>query len=172
MHHLPIFEGAAPEKLALFEATLAGVYEQMIDQHAGNLVRAIRVIADSGDEAVLVHCTAGKDRTGMVIALSLLAAGVDRAEVVADYAATEENLRGEWADGMRARITSAGGVVSPDLDALISASPADLLEQIIDRVEDRHGSVIEYLRSAGLDDASLERLRIALIEPAAAATAS
>ena len=47
------------------------------------------------DQPVLVHCTVGKDRTGVTVALTLAAAGVDDDEaVVADYARTEELLPG------------------------------------------------------------------------------
>ena len=48
---------------------------------------------------VLVHCTAGKDRTGIVVALALLAVGVDRQAVVDDYARSEANLRGSGSKG-------------------------------------------------------------------------
>ena len=44
------------------------------------------------DQPVLVHCSVGKDRTGVTVALTLAAAGVDEAAVVADYARTETLL--------------------------------------------------------------------------------
>jgi protein tyrosine/serine phosphatase len=43
--------------------------------------------------ATVVHCTAGKDRTGVVVALALADAGVERAAIVADYAASADHLR-------------------------------------------------------------------------------
>jgi protein-tyrosine phosphatase len=64
---------------------------------------------------------------------------------------------------MRQRVVSAGGVVSPEIDELISASPAALIEHIIDRIEREHGSVAGYLRASGLDEARIERLRTVLV---------
>ena len=52
-----------------------------------NVVAALRAIADS-DGAAVVHCAAGKDRTGVVVALALSVAGVPRERIVADYVAT------------------------------------------------------------------------------------
>ena len=49
--------------------------------HSDVVVAALRELAHSGDKAVLIHCTAGKDRTGIVVALALLAVGVDRETV-------------------------------------------------------------------------------------------
>ncbi|MFP3381581.1 tyrosine-protein phosphatase, partial [Bacillus sp. SIMBA_069] len=80
--------------------------------HGTQLATAVRLIADSGEDPVLVHCTAGKDRTGLVVALALLAAGVDREDVVADYAQTADNLAGPWADAMLERMRAAGATVS------------------------------------------------------------
>ena len=57
---------------------------------------------------MLVHCTAGKDRTGVAIALLLDAVGAERDAVVADYAASEANLSGAWADRMFAMIDAMG----------------------------------------------------------------
>ena len=68
------------------------------------------------NSAVLVHCTAGKDRTGVAIALLLDAVGADRSAVIDDYASSEANLAGAWAERMFAMIaagrpacTGAGG---------------------------------------------------------------
>jgi protein-tyrosine phosphatase len=162
VHRIPVFA----RKVAVPETgTLADAYEKMIDEHAATLVRAVQVIADAEGDTVLVHCMAGKDRTGLVIALTLLAAGVDRADVVDDYAATEVNLRGEWMDRARADLVASGREVSAHFNDLFG-SPAALLDRTIDRIEERHGSVLEYLRASGLDDDSIGRLRAALIEPA------
>lgn len=56
-----------------------------------SIVGALRDVAE-GDGAAVVHCAAGKDRTGVVCALALEAVGVPRAAVVADYVATERRL--------------------------------------------------------------------------------
>ncbi|HCM51314.1 MAG TPA: protein-tyrosine-phosphatase, partial [Microbacterium sp.] len=89
VHHLPVFDDADPAAQATTHVGLVPVYDHIVDERGAQLVDAIRVIiAADDDDAVLVHCTAGKDRTGLVVAFALAAAGVDRDDVVADYAAT------------------------------------------------------------------------------------
>ncbi|MFT4028716.1 MAG: tyrosine-protein phosphatase [Protaetiibacter sp.] len=165
VHELPVFDGADPARMLGGDASLEKVYAQMIERHGTNLGRAVRVVARSGDEPVLVHCTAGKDRTGLVVAFALLAAGVDREDVIADYAQSEVHLAGEWADGMRARFAGHGVVLVPEVDALISSSPAELLSGILDRLEAEHGSIIAYLASIGVGEEDIEAARTALLEP-------
>lgn len=161
--HLPVFGTTAPRQLAALSANLEELYDLMVEQHAGNLARALRAVAEP-DQTVLVHCTAGKDRTGVVVALALLAVGVERADIVADYTATEENLRGEWGRAVRARLEAAGIVVGPDADRLVAATPA-LIGRVVDRIRAEHGSVTAYLLHAGLTPADLDRLRTGLVEP-------
>jgi len=109
VHHLPVFDDADPAAQATTHVGLVPVYDHIVDERGAQLVDAIRVIiAADDDDAVLVHCTAGKDRTGLVVAFALAAAGVDRDDVVADYAATAENLRGEWSDAMTAVFEQRG----------------------------------------------------------------
>jgi protein-tyrosine phosphatase len=167
--HTPIYTSAfsSGDFSALAELTLASLYRTMVIEHGRNLATAVGIIARSGDLPVLVHCTAGKDRTGLVIALTLLAVGVDRDEVIDDYAATEANLRGEWADAMLARIADSGYPVGPQVEQIVTASPPRLLGDIVDTVENEFGSVEEYLMTNGLTPDDLVRLRSALVEPVA-----
>jgi protein-tyrosine phosphatase len=165
VHHLPVFDDASPAAQVGSAIGLAAVYDHMVDARGANLVRAIRIIADArDDEAVLVHCTAGKDRTGLVIAFALLAAGVDRDEVVADYAATAQHLAGEWAELMLESVRAAGHEVTPGILELMTASPAPVLEALLDRIDREHGSVSAYLIANGLTEGDLERLAATLID--------
>ncbi|RZU66095.1 protein-tyrosine phosphatase [Microterricola gilva] len=159
----PIFEGADPQTMATADVTLAGIYDSIIDSFGANVVRAIELIARSADTPVLVHCTAGKDRTGLVIALAQLAAGVSRRDVVADYAATEENLRGEWVETIRGQMLAHGIPDSAELNTIMSASPPELLETLLDRIDREHGSAAEYLLAEGLSADDLQALRLTLI---------
>jgi protein-tyrosine phosphatase len=146
------------------EVTLASLYRLMISEYGGNLARAVRVIARSGADPVLVHCTAGKDRTGLVVALALLAVGVDKGDVIADYAATEENLAGEWAATMLARIVGGGIATTPVIEHLISASPPELITESIEQIERDFGSAAGYLAAHGFAPSDLDALRDALVD--------
>ncbi|MGF6822626.1 protein-tyrosine phosphatase [Microbacterium sp. ZKA21] len=165
VHHLPVFDQAAPASQADMRLGLAPIYDHMVDARGAQLADAVRVIAAAeDDEAVLVHCTAGKDRTGLVIAFALSAAGVDRDEVVADYAQTAENLRGEWAERMLAGFRDGGAELTPEVIELVTASPAEVLDALLARVEREHGSVRAYLRANGLSAPDLDRLTAVLVD--------
>ena len=114
--------------------------------------------------ATLFHCTAGKDRTGAVAALALLAVGVDRDDVLDDYAASEANLRGAWLEEHTAIVRARGIEITPEIAGLLGTTPADALERALVAVEREHGSVRDYLRAAGFTDAGIERLHAALVE--------
>jgi protein-tyrosine phosphatase len=164
--HTPIYP-QTPSFSSIEEVTLASLYRLMISEYGDNLARAVGVIARSGADPVLVHCTAGKDRTGLVVALALLAAGVDKGDVIADYAATEQNLSGEWAATMLARMVAGGVVATPAIEHIISASPPELISGTIEQIEDEFGSAAGYLAAHGFTPSDLDALRNALVETTA-----
>jgi len=77
------------------------------------------VLADAARQPVLFHCTAGKDRTGFGAALLLLALGVDRATILADYMATDRLWRREF--------TLPPGTPAPLAEALYATHPGLLI---------------------------------------------
>ena len=170
VHHLPVFDDADPAAQATTHVGLVPVYDHIVDERGAQLVDAIRVIiAADDDDAVLVHCTAGKDRTGLGVAFALAAAGGDRDDVVADYAATAENLRGEWSDAMTAVFEQRGIELTAGMVELITESPAEVLEALLERIDREHGSISAYLLAHGLTPTELERLTAVIIAPAATA---
>ncbi|KQP01499.1 tyrosine-protein phosphatase [Leifsonia sp. Leaf264] len=160
---LPVFEGSGASHTEK-TITLEALYERIVTQHAPVVIEAIRTIARHRDGAVLVHCTAGKDRTGVIVALALLAVGVDRGLVIEDYAATEANLAGEWLEGMIAMIGEYGVSDTPELRMLMGASPAAALEATIDLIERDHGTVRQYLLESGLTLDELADLEKVLVD--------
>ena len=162
---LPVFEGRGSSEGGS-SLGLAALYERVVTQHTAVVVTALRQIAASGERAVLVHCTAGKDRTGIVVALALSAVGVDRALVVADYARSEENLNGEWLEGMLALIARHGVEETPELRILLGGSPPEVLEGVLDLIDERHGSVRQYLLAGGLGLSELATLERVLVDRA------
>lgn len=156
---------ATPEQLAQVAASvpsLGDMYVGMLQHGAPQFAEVAKLIAASNDDtasAVLVHCTAGKDRTGVATALMLDAAGVDRAAVIADYASSEEHLAGPWADGMLHMITSFGLPITPQLRELATGTPPAAIEQALAWVDANHGGAAAYLQSGGLSDGELAALR-------------
>ncbi len=147
--------------------TLAELYVSMLTHGAEALADLARLVAapaleHTGEPAasgVLVHCTAGKDRTGVSVAVLLDAVGADRDAVVADYASSADNLAGVWADAMLANVTRMGVALSPQIVELVTLTPAAAITAALDWVDQQHGSSSAYLQSGGLTDRELAALR-------------
>lgn len=145
--------------------SLPGLYSEMITHRGAALAAAVLAIADASEGAVLVHCTAGKDRTGLVIALALSAVGTPREAVLDDYERTEANLAGEWLDGALAAIARLPLPEGLDIATLLGASPRAVLAATLDDIDAEYGSVAAYLQGHGFDAAALARLRAWLVDP-------
>ena len=103
---------------------------------------------------MLFHCTAGKDRTGILAMLLLSLAGVAREDILADYQISETYL---------AEIIQLIQLRVPDLAAFAGQSRREYLEECMDLLLDKYGSVPDYLRAAGLTAGELETLRHKLL---------
>lgn len=162
MQRVPLFLGSVASFFAR-DLSLDDLYRTILEDSAAGVVDVVRgVIAD---QPVLVHCTVGKDRTGVTVAVALAAAGVDRAAVVADYARTEALLP-EW----RSRQTVAGlRRMHPEavhLEELAIRSPAAVMDRMLEGLSVRYGSAAGYLRAHGMADDELNELRRVLLVPA------
>jgi protein-tyrosine phosphatase len=160
----PVFEGSGASQDSV-GISLDALYERILTLHADVVVSALRELAHSGDDGVLIHCTAGKDRTGIVVALALLAVGVDQETVVADYTESESNLSGAWLDAMIALVRSHDVEITPSLRILLGGSPPGALNAAIDLIEKEHGSVRQYLLDSGLSEVDLASLSSVLVDP-------
>lgn len=158
--HLPLFLGSVR---SFFEAdtSLDDLYLHLLEESGERLVEAIRIIA--AGEPTLVHCTVGKDRTGVTVALALSAVGADREAVIADYALTESQLPVQRsqriAEYLRSQHPEAVHAV-----ALATQSPAPVMRNLLEQIDERWGSAAGYLRAKGMTDAELAALKRALVE--------
>jgi len=144
--------------------TLPDLYVGMLRHGAAAFAEVARLVARPSDPArggVLVHCTAGKDRTGIATALLLDAVGAERAAIVADYAVSEANLAGEWAERMLARVSGWGVPIVPAVTDLVTATPPAAMEAALAWIDENGGSAA-YLAEGGLSDAELDDLRARL----------
>jgi protein tyrosine/serine phosphatase len=135
-------------------------YLDFLERYRDRFGRAFAAIADV-DGTVLVHCVSGKDRTGLVSALLLRLAGVDRETIGLDYAQSGENLAPALAEWVEA----AADDVERTKREQLSRTPAEGIVRVLGELEERYGDVSAYLRAAGLDDAQVERLRERLVAP-------
>ena len=119
---------------------------------------AVAALCEPAVYPALVHCTAGKDRTGVLIALVLDLLGVPDETIVRDYALSGGVVRPFVANG---RIPA--GTPAHELDAFYGAPP-QAMRDFLALLRQRHGSARGYLRAQGLPSAQLERLPQLLLE--------
>ncbi|WP_219420266.1 tyrosine-protein phosphatase [Pseudonocardia nigra] len=127
-----------------------------------NVVTAVRRLAAADAGPALVHCAAGKDRTGVLVALVLDAVGVDRDAVVADYALSVEQL-----EAMFRRWTTAAGEPMPT-DLTPHLPRAEVIAAVLEHLDAEHGAngvggAAGWLRAHGMDEESLAHLRTRLV---------
>lgn len=156
---VPLFAGSVASFL-LGDVSLAGLYRHMVDDSADRIAQVVRIL--SAGEPTLVHCTLGKDRTGVSVALALAAVGADREAIVQDYALTASQLpesrNRAIARWLEDRLPAAQNAI-----ALATESPAPVMRELLAEIDERHGSAADYLIGAGLTSAELDALGEALV---------
>lgn len=137
------------------EHTMRAAYRAFVEEHAGVWAELLRRLADPSSLPTLVHCTAGKDRTGFAAALVLLTLGVPRETVFEDYLLSnryrEDTIRTltRWAP-----IVSLFRTRAEDLLPLLEVR-AGYLQTSLDAMEEGYGSVDGFLTQALGVDADL-----------------
>ena len=132
----------------------------MLTTHPGPVVAVVRAIAHAEPGCVAFHCAGGKDRTGLVVAMSLVVAGVEPEVVAADYALTEARLQVE-SDRALAEITDER--LHRIVSGLIPTPPENILSTLR-HLDERYGGTVEYLRGGGMSADQLAALRSRLRE--------
>ena len=149
-----VIERAVPDETA-GENAMDHFYLDYVRHAPEQVAEALRTVADPGSGAVLVHCAAGKDRTGVICALALSLVGVRRQEVVADYLRTDERIA-----AVRERLLATPMYATHQQGrTLDSMRPhAGNIERFLDRVDAEYGGVHGLAMSIGLDEETLSRL--------------
>ncbi len=134
-------------------------YLGYLGQRGDNVVAALRALAHAGPGASVVNCAAGKDRTGVVCALSLAVAGVPHEEIVADYAMTADVIEGVVAR-LAASPTYAEDMVSREIG--VHTPRADTMDRVLTLLQERHGGPVGWLQAHGFgaDEQAALRARL------------
>jgi protein tyrosine/serine phosphatase len=109
----------------------------------------------------LVHCMAGKDRTGLAVALLHLALGVHEDDAIADYLLTNTagDLEARVSAGARQVRESFGTALTDEDVRMVMMVRPEYLKAAIDAIIERHGSIRAYLRDhLGVDEAQVDRI--------------
>ncbi|GGN01841.1 protein tyrosine/serine phosphatase [Actinoplanes campanulatus] len=136
---------------------LADRYLNFAEDGREGIAESLRLIADREAAPVVVHCMAGKDRTGTVCALTLSLLGVSDEDIAADYALTTEAMR-PLTESIR--LTSPESIQGKDH---MFDSPAEAMHLFLDDLRELHGSVESYVKEIGLTDDELAALRSHLL---------
>ena len=125
-------------------------------------LRLFGILANEENLPVVLHCTAGKDRTGVSTAFLLSVLGVSRAVIEADYLLTNLDTERQ-ADFIERTVGYPEGY---DRESMISAAgvPKDAMKDFLDGVESKWGSVIEYLTKIGVTQAQMDSVRNNFLE--------
>jgi protein-tyrosine phosphatase len=154
--HVSILGADLPE----LPSRLDGVYTHIVGRCGGAIADAIRPLCAAHAFPALVHCSAGKDRTGIVIAMILDVLGVPEEVIAADYA-----LSGSYLDPTQTPAIAqlhANTGLGDELTQEMLGSPPRLILDVLASARASHGSVEGYLLGHGLAADDLTALRLAL----------
>lgn len=148
--HLPLLRqasvvtGSDPVPVVGPQESLLEIYERILTHHPDRLAQIVQIAAE-GSGPLLIHCAAGKDRTGVAIALLLLAADVEPADIISDYVQSEANM-----SALLQRLEHLG-VRRPgaSLSKRLLRSPREAIELAIDHFMSTPGGVAGWLERNG-----------------------
>jgi protein tyrosine/serine phosphatase len=143
------------------DTIIATGYAELLDLGRRAFVEALNGIAAPGGTPALVHCTAGKDRTGVLAALLLDVAGVERDVIIADYAATESRMP---AILERIRSSSAYQEVAEEVPAFIFGATETTMRHFLAHLDETWGGGEAYFEANGAAPGTLAAWRALFVE--------
>ncbi len=158
--HIPVIDDFAPVDAALGDQPgWTEVYTVFLNHAPQGFGRALSAVAAAPPGGVLFHCHSGKDRTGLIAALLLHLAGVDRETIAADYALSQTCLWPKYEE----LVAEAGGEENVEHWYKPLTAPETMLETLA-YLDSRYGGVEAYLRQGGVSDQEMALLRQRLAE--------
>lgn len=166
-HHLPLIanvgESMDRDAPALSHEGMGRMYVRMVEGAAPQLVTALTVIAHTPGASAF-HCAAGRDRTGVLAAMLLLALGAADDDIVTDYALTGDNMvaimkRTAPVMGAMWKALGFDADALSDGSSLLEGSMDVSMRSLLDTLREQYGDPLTPLRAAGLSDATIARLR-------------
>jgi protein-tyrosine phosphatase len=163
--HGPIDGGTILRQLGRLDNIMFDMYRAGLDQGGMIFAQICGQLAQPINVPAVFHCSAGKDRTGLMTALILLALGVPAETIIYDYTLTD--LAIEYLISATRDTAGWQKILMPNnerLHSLLSAPPS-LIEATLQHIAEKYGTVEEYLCNEGwLTRPQLEQLRNELLE--------
>lgn len=154
-------ENAANDEWFLRDRTI-----DMYERHPDRIIGVLTEIAGA-PAGVVFHCTAGKDRTGVIASALLGVLGASRDVIATDYARSRQAMSGlvGW---YRSQAGAAPADSEQERRILDRAATAQTMQGVVDEIVGRHGSFVGWASDVGLDDEVIATLRARLVvEPGA-----
>jgi protein-tyrosine phosphatase len=164
--NLPLITDPDNSLITIEQATklsdLAELYLLMlrVPFYGRRIVQSLEVLADRDNLPMVFHCSAGKDRTGLLAAVLLSALGVCDQDIIADYAITAKYMKRHLA---RIKLDPQEAEFLASLPAYLHESPSSSMEVLLSSIRRECGSTRQYLESHGADGTLFERLENALL---------
>jgi protein-tyrosine phosphatase len=163
-HHLPFIETIPdPEEFDRRPDLLQSQYLEMLDTSGDQILAALQVLATPDALPAVFHCTAGKDRTGLLSAIVLSLVGVPEDAVVADYALSAAAM-GRLREKIVRKYPESEDRLS-SIEGVFTAEPHKM-RVLLDYARERYGSIEAYVEALGAEPALVTALRESLLEPA------
>lgn len=172
--HLPVLREVWPhdafseEETADPVAFLVARYVEMLDEGRAAIAAIFGLLADEERRPLAFHCSAGKDRTGVVAALVLGLLGVPDDVIAEDYAASAEAMD-QLVAWVREHRPESADAMAAQPKAILSC-PAEAMHGFLDRVRSDFGSIDGYLAEIGVPEATIAAIRAALTTPPSSAS--
>lgn len=163
-HHFPLLDELPnPERFVMVPGMLGVQYREMARDAAPQIASALRLLVMPGTLPAVIHCTAGKDRTGVLVAVLLSLLGVPDETVVEDYARSAANMT-----RLRAQLIARypeGRETIENADEMFAARP-EYMHDLLEDLRAEYATMNGYAAAAGVGPDVVESLRAALLEPA------
>jgi protein-tyrosine phosphatase len=163
-HHLPLGDLLAHETRWDAWADPSYVADRYFDlcmSAEESIAEAFAILTDPATYPVVIHCSMGKDRTGLLVALILRAMGVSVRDIVQEYELSRIGAA-RLVERLEVQMGADRDDLAPYLPALLAADP-DTMRQFLHRIHAEFGSVRKYLASLGIESA-VDHLRAALLD--------
>ena len=154
-HHVEVWGHIDEDDGPADKFDIVAFYLAALDHAGPGFARAFEILARSEGSA-LFHCTAGKDRTGLLALLLLEVAGVPTELIVADFALTHDRI-----GPLRERLLAdaeKNGVSREQFSRLLGATP-DMIEPAIEHLRSQYGGAVAYLKAHGVSQDTLDEVR-------------
>jgi len=154
--HLPLYELTGAEILPRVPDDLYDLYVLIIENRREQITRIMRTLMTPYNQPALFHCTAGKDRTGIIAALLLGAVGVSDEAIIYDYAISKLYLN-ELLDELRAQ-AALNGFDTDWYSRLLICEP-ETMQRTLQHINESYGGVVAYLIGSGITAREIDAFR-------------